>query len=64
MDSNKRKVGRPKGYSPCGTVKGQSVRVYLDGDELAKLRAVSELAGESMSETMRRALRALPADRV
>ena len=40
------------------------MRVYLDGDELAKLRAVSELAGESMSETMRRALRALPADRV
>jgi len=59
------RVGRPKGYSPLGgNVKGQRVRVYLDEAELEQLREVAERTGESMSEVMRRGLRAVAENRV
>ena len=62
MSEQKSRVGRPKGYSPCGTVKGQAVRVYLDAEEAARLRDLSASTGESMSEIMRRGLRAVAED--
>ena len=53
---NESKVGRPKGYSPCGNVKSEKVRVYVDEFEAAKLKRLKDVSGLSQSEIMRMAL--------
>ena len=53
---NESKVGRPPGYSPCGNVKNEKVRVYLDEFEHAKLRRLCERSGTGKSAVMRVAL--------
>ena len=56
QDAVKRPIGRPKGYSPCGSVKSEKVRVYLDEAEVEKLRRLCERSGEAKSAVMRDAL--------
>lgn len=55
-DERTRGVGRPKGYSPCGKVKSEAVKVYLDEGEAERLSRLSRKTGESRSQIMRMGL--------
>ena len=55
-DNEKRSVGRPKGYSPCGNVKSKTVKVYLDEGEAERLDMLSSTTGQSRSEVLRKGL--------